>query len=51
MFIAMNRFKVKTGNEAEFEAVWKTGRTACAPTCAVAYAGFVRLALTDQHDR
>ena len=24
MFIAMNRFKVKSGNEAEFEEVWKT---------------------------
>ena len=24
MFIAMNRFKVKSGNEAEFEKVWKT---------------------------
>ncbi|NBN63660.1 antibiotic biosynthesis monooxygenase [Microvirga tunisiensis] len=23
MFIAMNRFKVKAGKEAEFEAVWK----------------------------
>ena len=23
MFIAMNRFKVKTGSEDEFEAVWK----------------------------
>ena len=24
MFIAMNRFKVKSGCEAEFEEVWKT---------------------------
>ena len=24
MFIAMNRFKVKSGNEVEFEEVWKT---------------------------
>jgi heme-degrading monooxygenase HmoA len=23
MFIAMNRFKVKSGSEADFEAVWK----------------------------
>jgi len=23
MFVAMNRFKVKAGREAEFEAVWK----------------------------
>lgn len=23
MFVAMNRFKVRTGSEAEFEAIWK----------------------------
>ena len=24
MFIAMNRFQVKLGNEAEFERIWRT---------------------------
>ena len=25
MYIAMNRFKVRLGSEADFEAVWKGG--------------------------
>lgn len=27
-FIAMNRFKVRLGSEADFETVWRTGKAA-----------------------